>query len=47
MVIASHISGDLFATRFFSDYTTSANWIEQVVEGDPKALVSDWTDETP
>lgn len=47
MVIASHISGEYFATRFFTDYTSSANWIEQVVASDAKALVNDWTQESP
>ena len=42
MVIATHVSGELFSTKFFTDYNDATEWIETIVDPNFTAGVSSW-----
>jgi hypothetical protein len=42
MVIATHVSGEFFTTKFFTDYNDASNWIETIVHPDFMDGVISW-----
>lgn len=42
LVIATHVTGELFTTKYFTDYNAATDWIEKVVNPNFTDGVTDW-----
>jgi hypothetical protein len=42
MIIATHVTGEMFTTKYFTDYNEATDWIERIVTPDFTDGVTDW-----